>query len=97
MIDLGPIHTDTDPIDGYYLMFGPARDPAKPMGSRPKVPVKIWTEETRDEVGEKIDVDRQYIQVGRELRTLTQEEWLFLAKRPISKDEYEAIYIAGDW
>lgn len=92
-----PMHTDTPPRDGWYFKFGPARDPAKPMGSRPKVPVRIWTVETRDEVGEKIDADRQYVQMGDELVSLTQEDWLFLARYPISEEDYEALYIMGDW
>ena len=92
-----PIHTDTPPKDGFYMMFGPARDPNKPKGSRPKIPVKIWTVEERDEVGDLMDDVRQYIMAGDELVSLTQEEWLFLARRPISQEEYEAIYITGDW
>lgn len=92
-----PIHTDSEPRDGHYFMFGPPRDPAKPMGSRPKIPVKIWTVEDRDEVGDLMDDVRQYVQVGDELVTLTQNDWLFLARRPISQEEYEAMYIMGDW
>ena len=96
-IDLGPLHTDTQPIDGWYFMFGPPRDPDKPMGSRPKIPVRIWTVEDRDEVGELMDDVRQYIQAGDELVTLTQDEWLFLARRPISEGEYRALLIGGEW
>jgi len=92
-----PLHTDSPPRDGWYFKFGAPRDPAKPMGSRPKIPVRIWTVETLDEVGEKIDVDRQYVQMGDELVSLSQEDWLFLARYPISQEEYEAIFIMGDW
>ena len=92
-----PLHTDTPPQDGHYMKFGAPRDPAKPMGSRPKVPVRIWTVEDRDEVGDLMDDVRQYIMAGDELVSLTQEEWLFLARRPISQEEYESLYITGDW
>lgn len=92
-----PLHTDSPPRDGFYFKFGAPRDTDKPMGSRPKIPVRIWTVETRDEVGEKIDVDRQYVKVGNELVSLSQEDWLFLARYPISEAEYEALFITGNW
>lgn len=92
-----PLHTDSEPRDGWYFMFGPPRDPAKPMGSRPKIPVKIWTVEDRDEAGDLIDDVRQYVMAGDELISLTQEEWLFLARRPITEEEYNALFITGDW
>lgn len=92
-----PIHTTTPPRDGWYFVFGKPRDPNKPMASRPKVPVRIWTVEERDEAGDLIDDVRQYVKVGNDLRVLTQEEWLFVARRPISQEEYEALFIMGDW
>jgi hypothetical protein len=92
-----PLYTDSPPRDGHYFMFGEPRDSAKRMGSRPKIPVRIWTVEERDEAGDLIDDVRQYIMAGDELVSLTQEEWLFLARRPISQEEYEALFITGDW
>ena len=92
-----PLHVNSPPRDGWYFSFGPPRDPARPMGSRPRIPVRIWTETTVDETGDRIDDDRQYVMAGDELIALTQDEWLFLARRPISEDDFNALYIGGDW
>lgn len=96
-IDAEPLHVNSDPRDGWYYRFGPPRDPAKPMGSRPKMPVRIWTVVTVDETGDRIDNDVQYVMEGDQLISLTQDDWLFLARRPISEDEYNALYLLGDW
>jgi hypothetical protein len=92
-----PLHVNSEPRDGFYWIWGKAPDPSKPMTARPKIPIKIWTVVTVDEVGDRIDDDRQYIQVGHELCSVSQEEWLFFAKHPITQEDYEAMFITGDW
>lgn len=92
-----PLHVNSDPRDGWYWVWGKAPDPSKPMTARPQIPVRIWTEITVDETGDRIDDDRQWVQVGDAVRRVEQEEWLFFAKHPISEEEYAAIFIGGDW
>lgn len=96
-----PLHPNSQPRDGWYWVYGKAPDPKKPRTNRPMVPVRVWTVEHRDpETGALIDDQRQWIQFGSKVMPVndrTQHDWLFAAKHPISQEEYEALYITGDW
>ncbi len=92
-----PLHTDSQPRDGFYFMYGKPRDPAKPRASRPKIPIRIWTHAPRDEVGDLIDDVRQYVKIGTEVVAITQNDWMYIASNPISETEYTDMYITGDW
>ncbi len=84
-----PLHPDSQPRDGWYWVYGKAPDPKKPRTNRPQVPVRVWTVE-----------HRQWVQFGNNIFPVndrTQHDWLFAAKHPISEEDYEAIYITGDW
>lgn len=92
-----PLHPDSPPREGYYWKFGTARDSNRPLASRPIIPVRVWWYELRDEVGDLLDDVKPMATFGDTSRTIDQDEWLHLAKHPISEDEYLDLYENGNW
>lgn len=92
-----PLHVDSEPRDGWYFVYSKPTDINHPYKTRHKIPVRIWTHAPRDEAGDLIDDVRQYVLMGNELVVLSQDDWLYVAKHPISEEDYTTLFITGDW
>ncbi len=77
-----PIHTE--PECGYFL---------SKVGTGKFLPASIYWEPHLDENGERIADDVLRAEVGGANRD-PEEVWLYLARRPVSKDEYDQ-YLAA--
>lgn len=77
-----PIHDDTAPQPGYYKMR------LVPRG--PFFPARIWTVEERDETGDLMQDVEYYCEVNH-TPSDAFEQWLYLCKYPITKEEYEGM------
>jgi hypothetical protein len=81
-----PIHEDTPPQAGWYMRR------LVPRG--PFVPARIYLEEYRDEVGELL-CDVVYCCEVNGRREDAFDQWLYLAKYPISRDRYQEMINEG--
>lgn len=75
-----PIHESTPPQPGFYRKRLVARGVF--------VPVHIWIERDADEDGEPLSDDRYHCEVVGEPCDAF-EEWTFVCKNPITREEYE--------
>ena len=92
-----PLHPDSPPREGWYWKFGQPRDRSRPLASRPKLPVHVWLYEWRDDVGDLLDDVKHMVTIGSTTRPVEQDEWLHIAKHPITKEEYDELLTNGNW
>lgn len=90
-----PVH-DTPHCGWFKVRIAPRYSNGALIKDAPLVPARIWMHQVTDEIGELTEPEVLLCEVnGRPKDPL--EQWLYLCKRPISREEYRHLMALGKW